>query len=127
MVHFLAVAASWLSKLEQATVSPQRPGPLPVTEPKLPASQGTREDRAVAQGAGSGPCWALSVVARRQGPEGSMQASSGVSTDLPEDETLPHTPREAGGKDRRAHLKKESNRVWFRTGSGEAEEPSLAP
>ena len=97
MVHFLAVAASWLSKLEQATVPPQRPGPLPVTGPKLTASQGTREDRAVAQGAGSGPCWALSAVARRQGPEGGMQASSGVSADLPEDGTPPHTPRGAGG------------------------------
>ena len=75
MVHFLAVAASWLSKLGEATVPPQRPGPLPVTEPQLPTSQGTREDRAVAQGAGSGPCWALSMVARQQGPEGSTPAS----------------------------------------------------
>ena len=55
VVHFPAVAASWLSKLEEAAVPPQRPSPLPVTEPKLPASWGTREDRAVAQGVGSGP------------------------------------------------------------------------
>ena len=126
VVHFPAVAASWLSKPEQATVPPQRPGPLPVTEPQLPASQGTREDRAMAPGAGSGPCWALSIVARRQGPEGSTPAPSGVSADLPEGETLPHVPREAGGRDRRAHLRKGSNHAWFRRGPGEAEEPSLA-